>query len=164
MKIMDRNGRLFGKISIIDVLVILVVVVMAVALNVKNNQNEITSTATANSTITYQVMVRGVRSYVADAIQIGDHLYEDGRTTGGSLGEIKAIDVMPGDKQAELRDGTIQMVPVEDSVNLLLTLEGEGIITDGRYLLNRVYDLGVNASRTFNTKYAQFSGVVSAIF
>jgi len=164
MKIVDKNGRLFGKISVIDVLVILVVIVMALALNVKNNKNEITSTATPNSPITYQVLVRGVRGYVGDAIQVGDELYEDGRTTGGSLGEIKEIEVMPGDKQAELRNGTIKMVPVEDSVNLLLTVEGEGIITDGRYLLNRVYDLGVNAARGFNTKYAQFNGVVTAIF
>ena len=164
MKIIDRNGRLFGKISVIDVLVVLVVIVMAVALNVKNNENEITSTSTPDSPITYQVLVRSVRNYVGDAIQIGDHLYEDGRTTGGSLGEIKAIEVAPGDKLAELRDGTVQVVPVEDSVNLLLTVEGKGIITDGRYLLNRVYDLGVNASRSFNTKYVQFSGTVSAIF
>ena len=32
MKIIDRNGRLFGKISVIDVLVIAVVLVMAAAL------------------------------------------------------------------------------------------------------------------------------------
>ena len=163
MKIIDENGRLFGKISVIDLLVILVVIVMAMALNVKNNKNEITSTAISNTPITYQVKVQGVRNYVADAIQVGDHLYEDGRTIGGSLGEIKSIEVLPGEKLAELQNGTVQMVPVEDSVNLLLTVEGEGIISDGRYLLNRVYDLGVNASRVFNNKYAQFTGTVSAI-
>ena len=38
MKIIDRNGRLFGKISVIDVLVIAVVLVMAAALFFKNNQ------------------------------------------------------------------------------------------------------------------------------
>ena len=32
MKLIDREGRLFGKISIIDVLVLAVVIVMAVAL------------------------------------------------------------------------------------------------------------------------------------
>ena len=164
MKIMDKNGRLFGKISVIDLLVILVVIVMAMALNVKNNKNEITSTAISNTPITYQVKVQGVRNYVSDAIQVGDELYEDGRTTGGSLGKIESIEVLPGEKLAEILDGTVQMVPMEDSVNLLLTVKGEGIITDNRYLLNRVYDLGVNAARTFNTKYTQFNGVVTAIF
>ena len=32
MKIIDRNGRLFGKISVIDLLVVAVVVVLAAAL------------------------------------------------------------------------------------------------------------------------------------
>ena len=36
MKLIDREGRLFGKISIIDVLVLAVVIVMAVALYVKD--------------------------------------------------------------------------------------------------------------------------------
>ena len=40
MTIMDRNGRLFGKISIIDVIVVLAVVVLAAALYVKTHQPE----------------------------------------------------------------------------------------------------------------------------
>ncbi len=53
--------------------------------------------------------------------------------------------------------------PVEDGVNLLLTVEGRGIISDGRYLVNRVYDLGVNSARNYHTPYAQFTGTVVAI-
>jgi hypothetical protein len=163
MKIIDRNGRLFGKISVIDLLVILVVAVMAVALYVKNNHKEITSTSTPNTTITYQILVRGIRTYVSDAVQVGDNLYEQDYTTGGSIGKITAIEVLPGDRLAEFDDGTVELAPVEDSVNLLITVEGEGIISDGRYLLNRIYDLGVNSSRNYTTRYAQFTGTVSSI-
>jgi hypothetical protein len=163
MKIIDRNGRLFGKISVIDLLVILVVVVMAVAVYVKNNHKEITSTSTTNTPITYQILVRGIRSYVGDAVQVGDNLYEQDYTTGGSLGEITAIEVLPGDRLAEFDDGTVALAPVEDSVNLLITVKGEGIVSEGRYLLNRIYDLGVNSSRNYTTRYAQFTGTVSNI-
>ena len=38
MKIIDRNGRLFGAVSVIDVLVVAVVVVMAAALYFKSIQ------------------------------------------------------------------------------------------------------------------------------
>lgn len=163
MKIIDREGRLFGKISVIDVLVIAVVLVMAAALYVKNNHNEITSTTTSNIPITYQVLAPGVRNYVGDAVQVGDFLYEQDRSTGGSLGEITAIEVLPSGRLAEFNDGTVDTVPVEDGVNLLLTVRGEGIISEGRYSLNRVYELGVNASRNFCTQYAQFTGVVTEI-
>ena len=35
MKIIDKNGRLFGKVSVIDVVVLLLVIVLAVALRHK---------------------------------------------------------------------------------------------------------------------------------
>ena len=162
MKLMDQNGRLFGKISILDVLAILVVLVLAVALSFKGNQTH-TGTSTANETITYQVLVQGVRNYVADAIQVGDQMFDVDRSSGGTLGEIKAIEVLPSAKLAELEDGTLELVPVEDGVYLLLTVEGTGLVSEGRYLLNRVYDLGVNSSRNYYTKFAQFTGVVASI-
>ena len=164
MKIIDRNGRLFGKISIIDLVVIAVVIVMAFALYVKTNHNEITSTTTSNTPITYQMLVRGVRTYVADAVRVGDHVYDQDRNSGGgSLGVITDIEIQPGAKLAEFKDGTIDTVPVEDGVDMLLTIQGEGLISEGRYVLNRVYDLGVNSSRNFCTMYAQFTGSIYAI-
>lgn len=162
MKMIDRNGRLFGKISIIDVLAIVVVAVLAVALYTKNNHREITGT-TSDTTITYQVMAYGINDYVADAVQVGDHLYEENRSSGGSLGKIIAVESFPGTKLTALNDGTYRDVPVEQGVNLLITVEGTGIISDGRYLLNRIYDLGVNSSRNYCTPYAQFIGVVYSI-
>ena len=140
MKLIDREGRLFGKISIIDVLVLAVVIVMAVALYVKTNHREITSTTTSDTPFTYQILVSGVRGYVADAIREKDMLYDVDNSSGGALGEITDIQVMEGAKLAEYDDGTMEMTPVEDGVNLLLTVEGRGIISDGRYLVNRVYD------------------------
>lgn len=163
MKIIDRNGRLFGKISVIDVLVIAVVLVMAVALYVKNNTLAHTSTSTTNTKITYQVLAQGVRTYVGDAVQVGDLMYDQDRSSGGTLGEIIDVQVLPSSKLAEFKDGTVESVPVEDGVNLLITVRGEGLLSEGRYLLNRVYDLGVNSSRNFYTPYAQFTAVVTSI-
>lgn len=159
MKIIDHNGRLFGKISIIDVLVVAVVIVMAAALSVKGRQTQ-TSTSVTNEPITFQVQVQGVRTYVADAIQVGDLLYDPDYSTGGALGVITDIQVTPGTQLADFSDGTLETVPKEDCKDILLTVQGEGLISDGFYYLNRVYIVGVNASRNYYTKYVQFSGTV----
>lgn len=163
MKIIDRNGRLFGKVSVIDVLVVAVVLVLAAALNMKNNHLSHTSTSVTNVPITYQILVSGTRNYVGDTIQEGDLLYEKDRNSGGALGTIVSVEVLPSSRIAEFIDGTVDMVPAEDSSNLLLTVQGEGIVSDGRVLLNRIYDLGVNSARTFCTKYVQFVGNISNI-
>ena len=73
--------------------------------------------------------------------------------------------LMPGTKLAEFDDGTVAAAPVEDGVDMLITVEGTGLVSQsGRYTLNRVYELGVNSSRTFCTKYAEFIGTVTEIF
>lgn len=164
MKIIDKNGRLFGKISIIDVVVILVVIALAGALSFKRTQTH-TGTVVTNTPIVFQLRVSGERTYVTDAIREGDHLYDLDNRSNGPLGEIIEVEILPGPglKQAYLYDGTDEMVPAEDSVNVLLTVRGEGIISDNRYLLNRVYNLGVNTTRNYYTPYAQFVGSVTAI-
>ena len=158
MKLMDKNGRLFGKISVIDVVVVLVVLIMAAALYVKNTSLSHTSTRVSNTPITYQVTAYNVRQYVADAIQEGDLLYDQDYSTGGTLGAIQS-----SGKLTELYDGTVVNAPAQDSVNLVLTIQGEGLISEGRYQLNRIYDLGINTSRNFYTPYAQFTGTVTSI-
>ncbi len=168
MKIIDRDGRLFGKISVIDVLVIAVVIVMAAALYFKNTQVH-TGTSVSEETVTFQVRARGVNRYVADAILVGDGLYDKDKPSGGqALGRITEVEVErdPGTKLADkLTDGTVAYLEAEGTVDLLITVEShQGIRSGGGWTLNRVYSLGINASRIYYTKRAEFSGAVSAIF
>ena len=85
MKLIDKNGRLFGKISVIDVVVVLLVVILAVALRYKAQLPQ-TSTGTVDPQITFTLWVRNQRPEILDAIHIGDGLYDPERSTGGSLG------------------------------------------------------------------------------
>ena len=154
MKIIDRNGRLFGKISVIDVIVILAVIVMAAAIYVKTHKPQ-TGSNVATTTIVYQMSVENQPEYMLDAIQVGDQIYDKERSTGGSLGTITDIQVS---------DGTYEIVPAQGRYNLLLTIEGQGLIDEnGNCLLNRVYNLGVNSSREFNNKYGLFLGRIVSI-
>ncbi len=160
MKIVDRDGRLFGKISIIDVIVILVVVVLAAAIYVKSQMPH-TGNSVTTTTVVYQMRLENQPAYMLDAIQVGDQMFDKERSTGGSLGTITDIAVSDGTDEAELDDGTIAMVPAEGYYNILLTIEGQALIgEDGSVSLNRIYDLGVNSSRNFNTKYAYFVGTI----
>lgn len=166
MKIIDRNGRLFGKISMIDVLVIAAVLVMAAALYFKNNQAH-TGTAVAEQDITFVVRAQGIDNYVADAIQVNDSLYDKNYSSGGrAIGKITDIRVErdPGTKLADkLTDGTAALLEVEDTVDLLITVRGRGLAAGGSYSINRIYHLGVNSSRNYCTNRAEFVGMVAEI-
>ena len=160
MKILDRDGRLFGKISIIDVIVILVVAVLALAIYVKTQMPQ-TGTSVTTTKVVYQMKLNNQPEYMLSAIQIGDELFDKERSTGGSLGTIVDIEVSSGTEQGELDDGTVAYVPAEGYYDILLTIEGDALIgSDGSVALNRIYDLGVNSHRNFNTKYASFVGQI----
>ena len=163
MKIIDKNGRLFGKVSIIDVVVVLLVIVLAVALRHKAQLPQ-TGTTVAETPITIQVWARNLRPEIVESIHIGDGLYDPDRTTGGAIGRVTDIQVSEGTVQGELMNGEIVQLPCEGRVDLIITLEGKGLVENGRFLLNRVYELGVNASRTLNTKYASFVGTVVDLY
>ena len=164
MKLIDENGRLFGKISVIDVVVIAVVAALAGALYLKTNTLTHTSVAVENPTIRYQVLAQAVPDFVEGQIQVGDLFFDEDRGSSGCLGRVVAVEVLPGEKLTEFSDGTAAVAPVEDSINLLVTVEGEGLIENGKYLLNRVYDLGVNSSRNFCTQYVRMTGTVMKIW
>ena len=163
MKILDRDGRLFGKISIIDVIVLLVVAVLAVAVFVKSQRAQ-TSTSITDTPVIYQMLLTNQPEYMLSAIQEGDQLYDQERSTGGSLGTITQVEVSDGTNLGALDDGTYAVLPAENRHNILITVEGAGLVSaDGGVALNRVYDLGVNSSRTFTTQYASFIGTVTDI-
>lgn len=166
MKIIDRNGRLFGKISVIDVLVIAVVLVMAAALYFKSSQTH-TGGTISEQTITFQIRAQGIDDFVADAIQVGDSIYDKNYNSGSrGLGEIIDVQVerSPGYKLAdELTNGTAAMLEADNTVDLLITVRGSGLVTNRSYSINRIYDLGVNSARTYCSQRAEFDGMVCDI-
>ena len=65
-----------------------------------------------------------------------------------------------------MRDSIFHMINdyIENTVDLLITVRGFGLVTGRSVSLNRVYDLGVNSSRSYCTKRADFIGTVAEIF
>lgn len=160
-KIIDRNGRLFGKVSFIDVLVVLVVAVMAIALYVKNNTLEASMTGETSSTpIVFTVEAENVHLNVIEAIQVGDKVYDKDRSSGGTIGVITAIEEMEAGKVERLTDGTYARLTNEHARNLIITIEGSGSVNNGRYAINKIYEIGVNAARNFYTSHAVFTASV----
>lgn len=162
-KIIDRNGRLFGKISIIDVVVVLIVALMAFALHVKSNDLDASKTTGASTPITFTAVAENLPLNVVEAIQVGDSVYDKDRASGGAIGTITAVEIADGSKTEKLSNGTYACLPNADARNVTITVECSGMVTNGRYAINRIYELGVNAARNFYTSHALFTASVTSI-
>ncbi len=162
-KIIDRNGRLFGKISVIDIVVVLLVAVLAVAFYVKNNRLDASKADGADETITVTMLAENLPMNAVDALRVGDKVYDKERNSGGAIGVITNIEILPAGTTEELSDGTFARLTNEDGRNVVLTIQGKGTVINGRYILNRVYELGANAKRSFYTPYVTFKAYVTDI-
>lgn len=99
MKIIDKNGRLFGKLNIIDLLVVLVLVVVVAALGMKLFGNDAVEAVTSPDVkVTYKVVCEDVPEAVAEYCQenIGQQLLSSGKLLNAHITECEAINIETG--------------------------------------------------------------------
>ena len=121
----DEKGRLFGKINIVDLLVILVILIGAAVVAVKFlGPGSTAAINPAKTHVTYQVLVEGVQPEVYENIQ--EHIPGTLMASGEFLdGQVTAVTATPHASEASVSaSGEMLLVPVDsDLVDLVFTIE-----------------------------------------
>ena len=157
-KIIDDKGRLFGKISVIDILVVIVVIVVAAAFYVKFYVQDTPISARDTFEVTYTVRIAGIRMSSASLLRPGDRFYT--METGTLMGYISEIDIVDAEAADTRVDGTYVIAPVEDRYDVTLTIAADCSISNGRYYLDKTIELSSNCIYRAYTKYNDFYTVL----
>lgn len=137
--IIDKNGKLFGKINIVDILILLVIIVGVAGtyftLSTVNSEKFRDNSALAlnssspvkSADVTF--LIKSVRQVTKDGLIVGDEVYE---TEDGEkfLGVIKEISSEPATKYLTLDDGSIHEADVPERFNVKITLDVTGKVTE----------------------------------
>ncbi|MBR5381139.1 MAG: DUF4330 domain-containing protein [Oscillospiraceae bacterium] len=162
MKAIDKNGRIFGKISVIDVIVVIVVVLLAAGIYLRYFALETTAAiGQPSEPIEFSLRVGGVRQYTVDVFAVGDEVFSGSNME--KLGTITNISVGPAMQWGATVDGRTLHGEIEDKYDMIVTVQGEGVISDGHFYVSRIQELGANQSASFFTKYSSFGGMVTEI-
>ena len=137
--IIDNKGKLFGKVSIIDICVILIIVIGVVGAYItfstlnsgKLNDNSklaLNSAAPAETAVvTFEV--KGIRAMTKDGIRIGDEVYdtEDNKF----IGTIKEVSSKPAQGNYVANDGSFYkaVIPEKYDVEILVEVTGKNTNT-----------------------------------
>lgn len=122
----DEKGRLFGKINIVDLLVIIVVIILAAVLGTKLLGGDSGLAAGGAATkLTYTVRVDGVQPTVYEDIQKwipGDRLMASGELLPG---QVLAVEAQPHADVVKLdaADGALELPLEEGLLDLTFTIE-----------------------------------------
>ncbi len=131
--ILDQKGKLFGKINIIDLLLILVVILAVAFFGMKMMDDGGAAVSTGDG-VRMEFYAEEVSDFVVENIKVGDILTDD--TGNINLGTIVDIEVGPSQSYSTNEKGEWVMSPKEDFSSLRIVGEGSG----------RMYDHGVIVS------------------
>ena len=131
MKLVDERGKLFGKLNIIDLLVILLLIVAVALIGWKVTRKDGASNA-SRTILTYTVEVEGVdqevyegiKAYVPGESGIGDKLMANGEMVDAYVTNVTAAPHEGGLTMTDV-NGTTMTFPVEgdDTLDLTFTIQ-----------------------------------------
>ncbi|MBR5153099.1 MAG: DUF4330 domain-containing protein [Clostridia bacterium] len=155
-----KNGKLFGKISIVDIAVVLLlaVLVAGVILRIGGNSGEVISGATYECV----VKVESVRQYTVDALTKGGEVYD--KTTKEYIGTITGVTTEPATDHLLMADGSHKVVPVDNRYHAYVTIAFQGKETPEGYFTSSNQQMYAGGTLVMNAKWTECTGEVQKVY
>lgn len=156
----NKDGKLFGKISIVDIAVILIIVLIGVGVYCRfaKQPEEIIS---MSEKIECTFLIENVRTYTVDALKKKGEMYDG--TSKELIGNITDVRVEDGKMHVNMADGSFKTAAPENRYNVYVTVEFSGKISDKGYYTAANKYLAVGTSAGINTKYVDCGATVYSI-
>ena len=161
-KLIDENGRLFGRISLIDVVVIAVALVLVVAFYTKGSTVPISSAADPMTDIRYEVTITNMPDGRLNSLRVGDELYDkETKLLMGTIADIQSEECVISMLKA---DGTYVMAPIEGRYNVKLVVDAKAMVDEHQLIyVNRAAQVAVGLSIDFYTQTSLFGGTITGM-
>ena len=155
----DEKGRLFGKLSVIDLGILLCVIMIALGSYMKFFTLEQTNVTIQAAPVRYTIVAEPVRDWAMRNIREGDAMF----VQGVYVGTIEGISYEPHEVVVQ-SDGALWRAPVPERFMIILDVVGTATISDGRIMVSRTVPMAIgNSSTEFTTRYAEFHALVREI-
>ena len=156
----DNKGKLFGKVSVIDIIVV-VLICLAIFGVYKRFNSEATKIVDSNVKIQYVVRVNDIRMTSLEAIKKMGATYDSIRKT--KIGEIVDVTYEPYNVVVTKSNGELTKASVPNKYTAYITIETEGKIANTGYLnpLNDV--LSMSSEHIVMTKWFKSNGTIKYI-
>jgi len=162
----DEKGKLFGKVSIIDVIAVIVILGVGAVVGMKYIIPAGSGTVTKPQSFEHVIKIRGVRTFTIDAFEktrAERGLAQDARTRE-ELCEVVAVEYVQAMRSDVLMDGTYEEFEIPDRFDVFVTLRVDGgKANDTGYYTFQNREITVGSGIRVQTKYAASTGEIWAI-
>jgi len=161
-KCIDEKGRLFGRINVIDLIIIAVIVLAVVAVGWNIAGSKVSSALCGSKEITYTVRVENVEQN--DAANIGTVSFPDQMMSSGSLinGTVESYSVVPHNNTGVREDGTTFTYADENYVDVIFTCKAT---VAANAVTNKVGSQEVRMGKEHIVKSAllEYTGIITSV-
>ena len=158
--LINKEGKLFGKVSIIDIFALILIVVMALGIYIKFFRT-VDTTSVENCVIEYEFKVSDVRMYSVTALEQSEKIY-DGKTKE-YMGEIINVEYEPSIQKAELADGRVVMTEAPDKYDAVVTIRVNGGVNSAGYFTEENKAIYAGSECITKTKFAKTEGEIISV-
>ncbi len=156
--LIDRKGKLFGKISIIDALVILLIFSAALGAYYKFFMIDKAGTAGKMDTLQYEVRIRGIRQTTVNSVTDGANVFDS--QTGNSIGKVISREYTPSLDYVAKTDGTFVLAEKPERYDMTVTIETPGVESPLGYFANGSIEIKRGSGIKLKTKLIEFESQV----
>ncbi len=158
--ILDKNGKIFGKVSIVDIAVLLVVALVAVGIFARYGSH-ITTAVQSQEDFRYVLKIEGVRQYTVDALNKKGAVTD--KKSLKNLGEITDVRTEGATRESVTADGRVTYAPMPDYYTCYVTIDAHGKESEENYVLDDATELSVGRIVDLYSKYVKTSGMILSV-
>ena len=147
----NKNGKLFGKISVIDIVIVLVILALGAVLVMGKFGRLSLPMAAQKTNIDYVVKLKAynVEKTTTPPFEVGCSLYSN---TGELIGVVTEVTKTPYTIKDRLADGSYFDYESETAYDYYLTAEGSGSVTDKGIFAQGTFALYPNNSMELTSR------------
>jgi hypothetical protein len=158
--IIDNKGKLFGKVSIIDILIVFVFIGIIAGVGYKFTRSKTPTVFTKQDTLRVEYFVEEALDATANSIKVGDRAKE--AVQNASFGTVTDLKIDKSVSYAATDDGEIKLTNKPGYSSVVITMEAKGIYGSfGTTIDNTEYYIG--SYITLRVGNAAFYGRITRI-
>ena len=157
---MDKNGKIKGKFSIIDLFVIILAAVLAAGIAVRYGAKATTAVQSSEE-FECVLKVTNVRDFTVKALEKKGVITD--KKSEVELGEIIDVEVEDAEFQSTTADGRIITSELPDRYNCKVTIRANGKVSEDAYVMNDSNELSVGRNMDIFSKYVRTSGEIISV-
>ena len=157
---MDTNGKIAGKISIIDIAVIAILLIVIAGMVYRFTASG-AMVNRGDAMVDFTVRIEGVRDFTIENYQVGLSVYD--RRSNQFIGTVTGFREEPSYQLVALNDGTMIHAALPERINVYVDIEANGRTTYNAIFAEGTFEVTAGSIINMRTRFVEVQGTITSV-